>query len=222
MPQIYQNGYLTIAAASASNAAQGFLEQRDTPNSETPAFKLPYGQLGAVTIFQHEGRTNPLQLNTRAWTLQEQLFSRRTLEFSASQVRWICRKSGQYGWTDGGRAPPEYHSKREDLLPNDVFNRVFEITQSLDKQSAQVDSDRPNDTAKWDWYDLVTAYTHRELTNPTDRILAISGLAEEYGAVLQDEYLAGLWRRTLLQELPWKVEIATQKAPDVFQGPSWS
>jgi hypothetical protein len=225
MPQIYRNGYLTIAAASASNAAQGFLEQRDTPNSETPAFKLPYyfqdGQQGAVTIFQHESHTSPL--DTRAWTLQERLLSPRTLEFSTSQVRWICRKSrDQCGWTDGGRAQPEYYSERQDLLPNDVFNRVFEITQPLDKQSAGVDSNHNDDTAKKDWYRLVRAYTHRKLTNPTDRILAVSGLAKEYDAVLQDEYVAGLWRRTLLKELLWDVETATQTAPDAFQGPSWS
>jgi hypothetical protein len=72
------------------------------------------------------------------------------------------------------------------------------------------------------WYRLVAVYSHRNLTLPEDRILAISGIAERYGRFLNDSYLAGLWRSTLSRSLYWMATDNTRPRPDVWQGPSWS
>jgi hypothetical protein len=73
------------------------------------------------------------------------------------------------------------------------------------------------------WHKLVRVYTRRSLTVPTDRILAISAIAERYGRAFGDQYCAGIWRRTLPAALLW---IATgknmQPRPQRWQGPSWS
>lgn len=74
-----------------------------------------------------------------------------------------------------------------------------------------------------EWHDVVTTYTHRHLTDSRDRILAISGIAERYGRVFQDQYFAGLWMRSLCLSLSWYVESSDrQLAPQQYQGPSWS
>ncbi|EON61370.1 hypothetical protein W97_00584 [Coniosporium apollinis CBS 100218] len=112
----------------------------------------------------------------------------------------------------------ESSSSTKNILPREVFNRVFDIARS----ASQVDNETNLRGSKRDWYSLVQAYTHRKLTRPTDRILALSGLAKEYSAALDDEYLAGMWRRSLLTELLWSVQGTTHPAPTSFQGPSWS
>ncbi|KAK7184485.1 hypothetical protein PSPO01_09519 [Paraphaeosphaeria sporulosa] len=221
MPQIYRNGHMTIAAASASDASKGFLYRRTAPNSETPAFTLPYvcpdSTRGSITIFCLDRTSKPL--DTRAWTLQERLLSPRLLEFSEHQVRWLCRGSlDKPGWTNGWVMADEIDSTSKNILPKEVFDRVFDITRSASQRDSKIDL-KEN---KRDWYSLVRAYTHRKLTRPTDRILALSGLAKEYCAALDDEYLAGLWRKSLFTELLWTVEGNTHPAPTSFQGPSWS
>ncbi|TGJ85324.1 hypothetical protein E0Z10_g3469 [Xylaria hypoxylon] len=55
------------------------------------------------------------------------------------------------------------------------------------------------------WYtSIVTEYSDRLLTYPTDRLPAISGVAKLLNDSLCDEYVAGLWRRQLHQGLDWK------------------
>jgi hypothetical protein len=75
------------------------------------------------------------------------------------------------------------------------------------------------------WFSLVKVYSHRHLTFATDRILAISGIAERYGRVFGDQYCAGLWRSTFAKALYWKSTHEGGKMhsrPQVWQGPSWS
>jgi hypothetical protein len=53
------------------------------------------------------------------------------------------------------------------------------------------------------WDDLVDNYTDKTPTFPLDRILAISALASEFGRVLDDVYLAGIWHCTFPTCLFW-------------------
>ncbi|PIA89190.1 hypothetical protein CB0940_06888 [Cercospora beticola] len=221
MPQIYRNGQLTIAAASAADAREGFLHRRQLPNSETTAFTLPYvcpdAEKSHITLYRLDERSSPL--DTRAWTMQERLLSPRTLEFSNHQVRWLCRGClDQPGWTDGWLMKPEVDSRQHNILPKEVFGRAFNTAQLVPQTNNLTDPK----ASKKDWYALVRAYTHRALKRPTDRILALSGLAKEYSVAVDDAYLAGMWRKSLLTELLWTVEGTTYPAPTSFQGPSWS
>jgi len=72
------------------------------------------------------------------------------------------------------------------------------------------------------WLKLVEVYTHRQVTVATDRILAISGIAERYGRAFGDQYCAGLWRSGFPRALFWTHSDKMQPRPRVWQGPSWS
>jgi hypothetical protein len=75
------------------------------------------------------------------------------------------------------------------------------------------------------WHNLVRVYSKPSLTELTDRIVGISGLASRFGEILCDEYVAGLWKSYLPVEL---LCIADAKKanlverPKDYQGPSWS
>lgn len=57
------------------------------------------------------------------------------------------------------------------------------------------------------WHKLVRDYCSRDLTNPRDKLTALSGLAQTYAERLEfsgNDYLAGLWRHWLWRDLLWK------------------
>jgi hypothetical protein len=59
------------------------------------------------------------------------------------------------------------------------------------------------------------------MTRPSDRLPAISGIAQRFGSGLSDEYVAGIWRNTLPFGLLWRPSgTATTSAEDC--APSWS
>jgi hypothetical protein len=74
------------------------------------------------------------------------------------------------------------------------------------------------------WYQLVTKYTRRDLTISSDRILAISAIADRLQLFLNDEYCAGHWRSRLHKELLWRVSLSDglKPRPSEYQAPSWS
>lgn len=56
------------------------------------------------------------------------------------------------------------------------------------------------------WHDIVSAYTYRDLTYPTDKLAALAAVAIRYGEQsASDVYFAGLWRNTFLHNLAWTV-----------------
>ncbi|KAH9206461.1 heterokaryon incompatibility protein-domain-containing protein, partial [Leptodontidium sp. 2 PMI_412] len=55
-----------------------------------------------------------------------------------------------------------------------------------------------------EWYSLFTGYTQRSLTKQSDKFPAVSGIAKEFHRLLGDEYVAGLWSRTLPHSLLWR------------------
>jgi len=79
-----------------------------------------------------------------------------------------------------------------------------------------------------DWHMIVQDYSSRCLTYETDKLPAISGLAEVYREATNYTYIAGLWRETLLRDLLWKQQWLLYGnqvitcAPFQYRAPSWS
>ncbi|KAH7324030.1 heterokaryon incompatibility protein-domain-containing protein [Rhexocercosporidium sp. MPI-PUGE-AT-0058] len=53
------------------------------------------------------------------------------------------------------------------------------------------------------WCDIVSTYSGCKLTNHTDKLPALSGLAQVFSEVLGDTYVAGLWRNDIHVGLTW-------------------
>jgi hypothetical protein len=75
------------------------------------------------------------------------------------------------------------------------------------------------------WDQIVEYYSKRQLTNGEDKLVAVSALAKEMRLILNDEYLAGIWRKTLLLGLLWSIFMTdvldTVRFPK-YRAPSWS
>ncbi|KAI1788950.1 HET-domain-containing protein [Ganoderma leucocontextum] len=78
-------------------------------------------------------------------------------------------------------------------------------------------------TLRWSWIETVGDYTHRAVANPADKLVAFASVAELFGRTWETEYLAGLWRATLVQDLLWYKTFETRYArPDAYRAPSFS
>jgi hypothetical protein len=75
------------------------------------------------------------------------------------------------------------------------------------------------------WVGIVEIYTKCNLTFPTDKLVALSGIARIIEPALDDKYCAGLWEKYLAIELSWSrsnnIQAPPQRPP-TYCAPSWS
>lgn len=103
MATIYRSAILTIVAAAGQDANHGLpglnkprtMTQKEVvvrlPSKDRPGFSLM-----PVLSISKSSRGHPLEgtvWNSRGWTYQESVLSRRTLEFSEQQIFWSCRRA---------------------------------------------------------------------------------------------------------------------------------
>ncbi|KAH9893258.1 hypothetical protein C8Q73DRAFT_666029 [Cubamyces lactineus] len=237
MRNVYRQAFLVIDAASAINASQGFLydsgrlqmdastwlpfdwsrRHKGNPRRFTELLDIapkadltsrnPGEPLQALVI-QSRGHTGE-----RAWCLQETLMSGRRLRF-AETLQFRCRQSLQR------RAGNAFNHKfyGATTTPDIVFR----------PQAATLLSPYSADwiTVHAVWSEVVEDYTLRSLSKPEDTLVACAGVAEAFGRALgsQSEYLAGLWRDSLIFDLPWTVTSPFRGIRDCRDtlAPSWS
>jgi hypothetical protein len=73
------------------------------------------------------------------------------------------------------------------------------------------------------WICLVNSYGVAQLTFPTDRLIALSGVAREVQKMLQTTYIAGMWKDHLPECLLWQTYGDNHHAvTPKYVAPSWS
>ncbi|KAI0630015.1 heterokaryon incompatibility protein-domain-containing protein [Trametes polyzona] len=229
MRHIYHNAYVTIIAASASSVTEGFLHMRPPPApiiSSLPVICPPAETIGGPQKQAGGSRASSQLVGTlhiasrtliepeepideRAWCLQELLMSPRALIFTSTTLLYRCQ-------TTTVNVGGAYHDTNGDIprLPNCVLaGRPINPLVSAEVRDSVPES----------WRDVVQQYSLRSLSFPGDKLVACAGLADEYQAVLGSDYLAGLWRDSLLHDLLWrKWYRKSGSRPEQYRAPSWS
>jgi hypothetical protein len=124
------------------------------------------------------------------------------------------------------------------MLSVDGWSLASSRRTSRDILHYRLDIEHP--TFDLEWRGLVRDYTQRKLSQKTDRILAISGIATAYKDFAEkrrrtkkcipcdrmasniDNYVAGHWLYRLPNDLLWTVYTPQSAKPLSYQGPSWS
>ena len=73
------------------------------------------------------------------------------------------------------------------------------------------------------WESIVQDYSKRELTNPSDKLAAIAGIAAKFADFQKDKYFAGHFSSTLPQSLLWnRSYVCAKRTEGAYVAPSWS
>ena len=223
MGDYYGQAHLTIFATSADGDHVGFLNAR-TPGTSNPVkltLDLPNGEIG--TIFVALGLPNAVAsafyrnveqspINTRAWILQERALSPRILHYGKEQTFWECRS---FELSEDG----SIHSRGLSGLQRGFGAKLWMLTDS--DNGPRTGDARYEDMVRFEWQTLVKAYTKRNLTKPSDKLPAISGLAHRVPAIFRTKYCAGLWESGMRHSLDWVASNPSEPLEE-YRAPSWS
>jgi hypothetical protein len=81
---------------------------------------------------------------------------------------------------------------------------------------------RPKNDPTFSWNKVIEDYTALSLTFPNDILPALSGIAKVFATRLQDQYVAGMWRRTIIRDLLWYHTGESKAVMKPWRAPSWS
>ncbi|KAF4781816.1 hypothetical protein HER10_EVM0003646 [Colletotrichum scovillei] len=212
MAHYYANSIITISAAVAKSCSEGFLSP---PNTTGPdgyvGFYFPFAgdprlddsSKRRLKLFRGEARDEIDHIDTRAWTLQESLLATRLVSFGTRRISWACMTT-RFGPSSGAA------SLRDDMFKTRHWvgyrDRIL-------------------------WSKIVEEFSQRTLSVPGDRLLAISGVAQTLGNLVNPSgdidtspYAAGLWNTHLLPlQLLWMPKKPlTPQLSSSYIAPSWS
>jgi hypothetical protein len=222
MASVYENAYLVISAAHASNGSKGcFSNQCGLDNAGIPIYEytmldgsiVPFYLRIDKQISHHE--YNPIlaliklpnsqrpSLHTRSWALQERILATRIVHFTGQELVWECRTSSSC------------ECRRLEQLPHSLTPIKQHWTQRLSR-SRELGH-------KWYdvWHSLVRLYGRLNITFPSDHLPALSGLAAKFQAAGAGNYAAGLWKENIFSDLLWMTNELVERPPS-WLAPSWS
>ncbi|OJD39753.1 heterokaryon incompatibility protein [Diplodia corticola] len=222
MGSVYANAVLNIAATGVASGEKGFFATRDA--AILPPLKLglnlgqPWPDYDIVLKGEYwlhkrtfDDDVDKAPLNTRGWVLQERILSPRILHFGSNQIYWECPS----------------------LVACEVFPRGFPtdvefIRKGIRSPAFEKYASQAKGEIYGQWRGAVQSYSSRAFTKRRDRFRAIWGIASEMGALLEDDYVAGLWKGDLLRELLWIVHQENEWPNRVirlsleYEAPTWS
>ena len=214
MRYIYANSACNIAASASSDPEDGMFRLRD-PECIRP--RTITSSLFAETPRPHyifeKGYWNREifdgPLHNRGWVFQERFLASRVLYFGKRQVLWECFSEHKCeGFPQG--IPAHWSDKSVEPL----LNTLSETEPNKTKNTSIFVFNL--------WNDLIKQFSQCELTNPSDKMFAMAGLAKLFQDVTGDEYVAGWWKSHLLESLDWRVFEPRPLQGSGYRAPSWS
>ena len=141
-------------------------------------------------------------VSDRGWCFQERMLSNRVLHFGRDQLYFEC--------LEGFRS-------EDGIFMEDRFVSSQELRQS--RHSLGSTQSRSSDLLQL-WYRIVHLYSFRKLTNQRDKLTALGGIASLFAEKLEDQYFAGIWRKSMIEGLLWLGLPLTEMEEE--KKPTWS
>jgi len=232
MADLYSCARVTLAASGSSDGTQGCRLGDLGRDMWWPCVDshLPGGIRFRTSSWtdQTSGVVDSDPLHQRGWTLQERELSPRVVHFSRDGLRWECRclrASLHFPWGDH--------------LAIKGYGRVLDDGRGMGKTLHALPPSSPGQAAPdpalsrramFEWFHLVQLYTRRLLTQTSDSLPAISGVARVFARLTPGEYHAGLFASHGPLGLLWSREDFTDstgnrrgtRRPPEYTAPSWS
>ncbi|KAI0868250.1 heterokaryon incompatibility protein-domain-containing protein [Hypoxylon argillaceum] len=259
MMHVYAQAELVIAASDAADVNAGLFRERAAEatiplpwtttkgESQKGREQRIYARLAAPDI--STGGTGESRWGGRGWTMQEAFLAGRLLTFSRGGLTWQCQQlteqeDGPYVINIPDVDKDEWMHRTSALFMCKYWRYLMTASaiRSSNADKAGVPNPPIPDGMYTDpysmWYVTLAHYSSRYLSHVSDRLHALSGLADLFREVTGDEYVAGLWKGDLLRGLAWTYRPSRiQEGVDIFAegvdpvydeltvtnaGPSWS
>ncbi|RGP81144.1 heterokaryon incompatibility [Fusarium longipes] len=229
MGNVYAYSFCNISAADVPDCSQSIFSNRDYRTIVPQEIELEVhdkktkNSTKRFTLFDYkfwESEVSNSLVNKRAWVLQERLLAPRILHFGRRQLIWEC------GEKDAAEVYPNGLPINLSTSPSSRFKQLdsFDYTHRVVVYKNR-DADE-NSAPHLLWHRIVEQYTAASLTVPGDKLIACSGVAKKLSGIIQDDYVAGMWRQYLEGELLWMVRNTHQLQPCTrareYRAPSWS
>ncbi|EMD65158.1 hypothetical protein COCSADRAFT_181104 [Bipolaris sorokiniana ND90Pr] len=223
MEQVYRSSFCNIAAADSADGAGGLFRQREARDVVPATLDLDdvshiLGKRRWVVIRGDLWDQGLLEkpLYKRGWVYQERMLAPRILHFSKHQIFWDCTEMSACETLPAGLPLPLDQQSARD---RHWRGRLQESTRGT-KLLSGVNDDSLDDL----WRSTVRDYTSLDLTNQTDKRMAIWGVVKRLREIRSEEYVAGMWEGALEEQLGWRVvDCTTSKRPSELNiNPTWS
>jgi len=227
MSDVYGHSTLNLIAAHARDGRDGCFSRRDVRSVRPCQVPNPFRPVSNESfivypmrmdkIYDEQVRNSPIY--QRAWILQERLLSPRSVYFGKKQIFWAC---GEFEACEAFPSGANY-------VPTRPHNEI-----SIDKKGVQqllnprvTMAQREAQGIAESWARIVKIYSSSHLTISSDKLVALSGIAERVQGHTGGEYLAGLWNSTqeaFLWSLLWFVDSHDKgrPRPPAYRAPSWT
>lgn len=231
MGSVYKHALCNIAATGAVDSSVGCFWNRNNLAVQPCKIELNWAlpAKGAYCCFDRSfwpKNVGEAPLNRRAWVAQERLLSPRILHFGSHQLLWECQRM------EACESFPNGIPRSRDPMSFIVrtgLKRLRASSNTLMKNASEENLPSMKLKAYEYWDGIVDLYTRCNLTRKEDKLIALSGVAKEIGMIIDDEYLAGLWKRFLPNQLLWFVSHPLSadggqpsSRPSTYRAPSWS
>ncbi|KAL1797272.1 hypothetical protein ACET3X_003878 [Alternaria dauci] len=252
MDSVYSHAFLNLSATAAANSDGGlFFDRKPESLFENEILLNIAGIPGANTNEGSQGRdlrrctildlsfwkdrVDDAPVNKRGWVLQERLMAPRVLHFCRDQVAWeCCEFEAAEGHPEGiPNYQPTLHGisvgsrlKGLDANRDGAWLRSMRL-QGYDDPDPHLQS---GVNALELWGRIVEVYSKTKVTQPGDKLIALSGMARWMSKKIEEtpkaaivrrresaeisqhalpkssQYVAGLWALHLASQLLWYVE----------------
>lgn len=206
---VYANAYLTISATGSENVTDGLLFPRPPRTYVQIPYKTSDEITGTVLV-----STLPLEkeviysryiemmeepISKGIWSFQERVLSPRVVHFASDQMYFECLS--HFVSEDGLLERLRYHTTVE-KLPDGAGHY------------------RSRDNSLSRWFSILQDYWRRQPSTPFDKLPALSNVARAFQHMLDDEYVVGYWKKSLIEPLCW--QSLHCKPAGESSAPSWS
>lgn len=207
MDYIYSNSTATLVSTCGDSAEAGIYGAREGTRTILQATETVQGFRLANRPWNLARSVQGSKWNTRAWTFQERVLSKRTLFLTPQQMFFKCCHT------------PSYIS--EDLLmPAKARNLV---TYPMDDTGKDFIPQRGSVNVLT-YLKTVENFTKRDITYPHDILNAFTGIAENMRTIFRSDFLYGLPQSELDYCLCWEHAGAIERrvCANGAKFPSWS
>ncbi|KAF1917900.1 heterokaryon incompatibility protein-domain-containing protein, partial [Ampelomyces quisqualis] len=191
MVEIYQNAAITIAGSASSSPHQGLFRTAKSGHIDEPLIGTEslegIDKIRSREPLSHDAAELPLM--QRGWVFQERLLSPRYLHFGQNELIWECmeRLTCECG---------TLHLQQESFR-----TKWLEPKNRLHPDSLQYLLKNKPYSIPRAWRAAVVDYSRMKLSHPEDLFLSISGIAKCVQEATGWQYVAGMWKETLITDL---------------------